>query len=56
MPFVLFVLQEQRKAFVRSFGRHVFVNAGILVEEKGRKRGKGGGKGNAEWKGKNSTC
>ena len=31
MPFVLFVLQEQRKNFVRSFGRHVFVNAGILV-------------------------
>ena len=31
MPFVLFVLQGQRKAFVRSFGSHVFVNAGILV-------------------------
>ena len=31
MPFVLFVLQEQRKDFVRSFGRHVVVNAGILV-------------------------
>ena len=31
MPFVLFVLQEQSKAFVLSYGRHVVSNAGIFV-------------------------